>query len=92
MDLFSAITLLCRVHLRETDDDKGYAIFPGAVPHPGYDANHYGEAWAEMRHHVKYGRSTQPPVRGQTADDERRRAGLAGNGDSTGSNPVRGAT
>jgi hypothetical protein len=81
MDLFSAINLLCRVHLRETDDDKGYAVFPGAVPHPGYDENHYCEAWGEMRHHVKYGRLTaEHPGRGQAADDELRRDRKASNG------------
>jgi hypothetical protein len=70
MDLFSAINLLCRVHLRETDDDQGYAVFSGAVPHPGYDENHYCEAWGEMRHHIKYGRLAQHPGSGQPADDE----------------------
>jgi len=77
MDLFSAINLLCHVHLRETDDDRGYAVFSGAGRQPGYDENHYCEAWGEMRRHVKYGRLTPHPGNGQAADDELRRARMA---------------
>jgi len=52
MTLQDALRLLAEVHTHD-DDQTGFVVDMGAVPHSGYHSAHYVEAWAEVRKAAK---------------------------------------